>query len=611
MGAAALKAGVLKESKILHNYVTQIWDLKPEQADAFAKWFERHNQSMSPSSPFAKTRKIPTIADGKAAGFTPKSENIAYLMTTYGRSIALAIENQKLLDSLKKAKHFDGTPLVLPLAKAPEGWARIPHPQLNGLAVHPDIEMQVRFAFDNPPTKGFWVAMKKLSDFAKHNAVSASLFHAKALTDALIGAGSMRKGYVGGALAGAALGAIADPDHPLRGAAMGGTLGYVGGRLKDYLSGKSFYLQELKKGTASELVDDAAKSGLKFSAGREELAVEDAGQTFYSALEHAQKTADRLFYDTAKIPAGKAIGAYIAANKKLDSIMWGRLHTGMKLQVWAEKRAQLLENSAREGKPLSVEEAGKMSASFTNDMFGGLNWVQIAMESESRIGRMVGEYLLNPKSRFAMQIALFAPDWTISTTRAALKAIDKDLFIHPGKAAKGLFRPTTVADLHRQYIARSAIYYLTVADAINYSMSGHHIWDNKDWTFIDWGDGRRMQWSKHTMEPIHWAQHPVKQAINKLGFVPREIANQAFGTEYLSPHVNALGDISAGPRMEGSRLGHLAKSMSPISLQQGLMGQGDSWSALAGFAGTPIYGMAEAQKAEVREKKRRERMMAK
>ena len=134
-------------------------------------------------------------------------------------------------------------------------------------------------------------------------------------------------------------------------------------------------------------------------------------------------------------------------------------------------------------------------------------------------------------------------------------------------------------------MVRSAAYYLTVADAINYSMSGHHVWDNQDPTTLELGDGRTMQFSKHAMEPVHWLTKPAQQALNKLGPTPGEILEQVMGKEYLS----ASGK---SPPMK-SRLGHVAKRVLPIWAQQGA-----DEATLASAMGFPIYGKTEEQKAD-------------
>ena len=188
---------------------------------------------------------------------------------------------------------------------------------------------------------------------------------------------------------------------------------------------------------------------------------------------------------------------------------------------------------------------------------------------------------------------MFAPDWTLSTTRAFTGAFAE------GAGLKGLMNPRTLADLHRQYILRSALYYALAGDGINYALSGHHLWDNKnnDWTRIELGDGRTMMFSKHMMEPYHWLTHPGQQALNKLSQPVKESLNQALGTEYLG-----------GPKMKGNQLAHAAGSVAPIASQQSTK-TGSAAAGIGGFLGFPIYGQTAEQKEEEKRRKRLEKLM--
>lgn len=190
-----------------------------------------------------------------------------------------------------------------------------------------------------------------------------------------------------------------------------------------------------------------------------------------------------------------------------------------------------------------------------------------------------------------MRLGLFAPDWTISTTRAFVKAFN----LGNGSGPMGLLSPKTITDLHRQYIIRSAFWYFTIGDSINYVMTGHHVWDNKDKTRLELGDGRTMQWSKHSMEPIHWMTMPGQQALNKLGVIPKEILTQALHKEYLSTKFM--------PEMKDSRIGHLLKNYRPIGVGQAMEGDDVSQSigpAIASTLGAPIYGRTNEQKERMK-----------
>ncbi len=564
-----IDAGVLKGAK--DDYVTHIWDWSKNDKSLVEKWLDRSGGSgMGSSTPFAKERTIPTLAEGKAQGLTPLTEDIAVIMGIYGNSLTRAIANKHFVEALKNEKTPAVGPLgqqksislVMPSGDAPFGYTSINHPQFAGLKVHPDIAPSLRLLFDTSSPGAAMKIMQGLSDTSKRVAVSFSLFHAKALTDAMIGGSS----------------------NPFKAV----------GKIPKILTGEDKYLQELKKGSASEFVQQAVKSGLQFSLDR--AGVEDAGVGFYKTMESLQGFMDKT------IPgAGLPIKGLVELNHQVDKFMWARLHAGMKLNMFAEKMQQLIDNSAKaadkgKGQALTPEQAGKIAASYTNDLFGGLNWRMIAEDAKTRWGRELGQTMLTPGSRRVMQLAMFAPDWTISTTRAAVQAFGK------GSGFKGIVSPTELADLHRQYLLRAGMYYLVVGDAINYSMSGHHLWQNKDPTILDINpEGtKHMQWSKHTMEPVHWVTKPAQQAINKMGMLPREMASQALDVEYLS----AKGRM---PKME-NRVRHFAKNFAPIAVQQGQEGIGEG---LAGFAGFPIYGKTEAEREKARDERKRKRELAK
>lgn len=551
-----IDAGILKSAR--DNYVTHLWDWSKNDKGLLEQWIDKQSgQSMSPNSPFAKSRSIPTIAEGKAQGLTPLTEDISQIMGVYGNSMSRSIANAQFLATLKGELTPEGKGLVMSAEEAPPSYVSINHPQFMGSRVHPDIAPSIKMLFDTSSPGTAMKILQGLSDTAKRVAVSFSLFHAKALVDAMVGGSS----------------------NPF--AAMG--------KLPGYVLGTNKYLQELKAGSASPLVQRAIKGGLMFSLERAGAGVEDAGRGFYGSMTYVQGVLDRA------VPgAGLPIKGLIEFNHKVDTFMWARLHAGLKLNTFAEKYRQLLDNSAKAAEKggkqaLTPDEAGRIAASYANDLFGGLNWRRIAEDATTRWGRELGQTMLTPGSRRVLQLAAFAPDWTVSTTRAAVQAFGKP----------DMLAPKTLAGLHQQYLLRSALYYLVVGDSINYSMSGHHIWQNKDWTVLDMDPKgeRHMQWSKHTMEPVHWLMKPGQQALNKMGVLPRETIEQAMKVEYLS----AKGRM---PPMK-SRAKHLMANFAPIAIQQGQSGEGAS--AFSGFLGAPIYGQTEKQREAAREKQRRER----
>lgn len=553
MGKAGQDSSVLKD--LIDNYVTNLWDLGGKNK---AKWEDILNRaggpSMSPESRFALKRRIQSLEQGKALGLEPRTEDIAEIMGIYGNSLTRSIANRQLLESLKSERGPNGERLVMPSASAPHSYVSIDHPVMTGRRVHPDIAPSLKFIFDNRDPGVIMNGLSAINTAIKRGAVSFSLFHAKALTDALIGAA----------------------ENPLK----------AGKILVTSALGTNEYLQMLRKGGAGDLVDKALEGGLKFSMEKGKLADEDVGGSFYSGLKMAQEGLDSL------VPGlGLPIKGVTKLNHLVDTFMWERLHAGMKLSLFAEKFEILQRNGVPEAK------AKADAASFANDTFGGLNWRRIAEAAKTKWGRDIALAAYGPTGRRWLQLLMFAPDWTLSTTRAALKAFGAAAGYESGSGLGGILKPKNVTDLHRQYLLRSALYYGLVGTGINYALTGHFLWDNKDPTTIELGDGRTMQWSKHTMEPVHWLTKPGQQALNKLGFFPREAANQMLGTEYLS----AAGKSPPMDTLAAGRAEHVLKSVTPIAGQQSFGANATPGSALAGALGAPIYGKTDEQRAAAKE----------
>lgn len=569
IGQVASLEGVLSSAR--DNYVTHLWDWS-ENKGLFEKWMDKTagGPGMGAHNRFSEERTIPTIAAGKAAGLKPLTEDISAIVGVYGNSMSRSVANSVFTRALKLEKvpgsHLG---LVVKAEDAPHNYKSINNPAMQGLKVHPDIEPSLKMLYEtNAPGDAMKVLMG-INDTAKKMAVSYSLFHAKALTDAH----------------------IAGSSNPFKAIASipGMVVGPRGIDFGFFKLSQNKYLQELRKGSASSLVQDAAEGGLKYSIDEASTDM-DAGNGFYSSMEWLQKEMDKV------IPySGLPVKGMLALSKKLDTFMWPRLHAAMKLMNFAETKARIMENSVRKmkgkGPSLSSEQASRIAASYVNDLYGGLNWRRIAEDSHSYAARRLGQAMLTPGGQRMLGLLQFAPDWTLSTTRAAVKAFT---------GRPDFIKPTTLAGLHQQYLIRAAIYYMTVGDAINYTMSGHHLWENKDPTVLDMDPKgeRHMQWSKHTMEPVHWLTKPAQQGINKLGMIPREVIEQSLGVDYLS----AKGKMAP---MKG-RIQHLAKNFLPISAQQA--DQGGAATVVSGFAGVPIYGKtSEQKKADKAERDRKKR----
>jgi len=620
IGKRGIDAGVIKE--LLPNYVTHVYG--KAAVPIIEEWMQVRQQGAT-TSLYGKTRVgPPTIAQVNqimaAKGLPPIMTDIAEIIEQYGSSLSKAVANRELINTLKQrtVKVQNGAftadiPLIQTTATAPHNYQAFGK---QGLSAHPDIIPALKFAFEANSAPAVMRAIEAINTAGKRSAVSLSLFHAKNIVDAMAGAAKLQPGTIAkGAAIGAAGGAVLGED-PILYAQIGAGLAmaYPGFKIGVQAAlpkvfGENPYVKALRKNdpAMAKLIDMSIQGGLEYSLKSGPLAVTEVGQDFYSGLKWLQQQVD------ATVPgAGKGVEAVAKLNHAVDGFMWERLHTGLKLQLFAEKYETLTLNNAKAHAadsrvPLLAEKVlAERAASFTNDIFGGLNWRRIAEEATTRWGRDLAASVYSPNGQRVMRLALFAPDWAISTVRAATKAAGRLTGETPGTNIKGLYKPETVADLHRQYLLRAGLYYGTVADGLTYAFTGEHLWDQKDWTYIPLGDGRKMQYSKHTMEPAHLVQHPAQFAINKLGQVPREITNQLMGTEYLSPRYNdKMRTITAGPAMQGSRLGHVAKTFSPIGAQQ-LAGGGVD-AGVAGALGVPIYGRTPEDWANLKAAERERR----
>jgi hypothetical protein len=501
-------------------------------------------QGMSPKSPFAKQRSYATLEEAKRAGLIPKTEDVAELMGAYGQSMSRAIVNAQLIGDLKTRSLPNGSLLMMAVDKAPRDYVTINHPQLRGMAVHPDIAPSVQFLFDQKTLPGILRGLEVANIASKRMKVSFSLFHGTALLQGYLGAG--------------------------------GKLGKVPG----ILSGKDAMLRQLRDGGVGPEIDLALKGGLKFSIPRTSIVGDVESGTFYEAAKSLQASMDKA------VPGlGKPVEGFTKLNHAVDKFMWERLHTGLKLNMFLDKFQALKEANTRaveagKAKPLSDEQLAKISASFTNDVFGGINWRMVAEGAKTRFGRDLALKTLSPTGQRALRLAFFAPDWLASTTRGLVKAFGE------GTGVKGLMNPQTLADLHRQYQLRSAMYYVVLADGIQYSRTGKHIWENKDWTKVELGDGRYMRLAKHFTDPYELAKEPGK-IMGKLG----------------APAQVIMGEAKSVDKGEGLTVKPLMEQYTPFSM-------GKSGASVSSALGIPIYGKTRVEREREKELRAEKRSSA-
>ena len=555
IGLRGLDEGTLRTLR--ENYVTHVYDWGKADKGLLAKLIDApEGQGMSPKSPFAKQRSYATLEEAKRAGLTPKTEDVAELMGYYGQSMGRAIVNSQALKDLKTRSLPNGSRLLMAVGEAPRDYVTINHPQLRGMAVHPDIAPSVRMLMDQRELPGILRALESLNIVSKRMKVSFSLFHNTALLQAYAGAGGDMS------------------------------------KLPGIMRGTDSMLQELRAGKIGPEIDLALKGGLKFAVPRSGVVGDvDLGR-FNDVMKSTQAYLDRA------IPGlGKPVAGFEAVNHALDKFTWERMHAGMKLYTFMDKFQELKDANTRDvnagkAKPLSDVQLAKISAEFTNRTFGGINWRMTAEAAITRFGRDLGLEMYSPTGQRVLRLAFFAPDWLYSTVKSTTGVFGKGTVKGsiPPRVARALgmkdVGARSLADLHRQYQLRSAMYYVILADGIQYSRTGKHIWENKDWTKTELGDGRYMRLSKHLTDPYELAEEPGK-IMGKLG----------------APAQVIMGEAKSVDKGEGLTVKPLMEQYIPFSM-------GKSGASISSTLGVPIYGKTRAEREREKELRAEKRSSA-
>ena len=589
MGQLAMQHGVIKDT--LQNYITHVW----KNDDAFKRYQAslggQIKAAMSGKSIYGLARKITSIEAGKAAGLTPLTEDVGEILHIYTKSVLQAVRNKQLLESLKSTKDVAGKSyLVLPLrgkmingkfrGGAPSNYVVVDHPQLRGQAVHPTIAPEMRNMFYSYDLDALQSAASTLNMAIKRSEVSFSLFHLTSLMDA----------YLGG------MPTFTHPSETLKGAATA-------------TIGKSSYHDALR-GTASpeiqQMFNRSLQAGVEYQIPRGRGADVDFNNNYYEGLQHLQNYLDKIIPQSGKIPLAVSKVSHL-----FDKVIFENGMSGMKFSLWMHAVQEMNNSWATElkrnpnTKVPTQAEIDKVAGGYVNNLLGAQNWLQAAQQATTKLGRGWLNVLGSPAGRKVSQYLLFAPDWTTSTFMSFMKALGK------GSGVRGLIEPKTTADLHRIYQIRSAALYALIGGGLNYAMSGHYLWDNKDPTTIDMGNGQRLQWNKHWTEPFQVIggalMGDLQPAYNKLGFLPHEFASQVGNKEY----INLRG---TSPAMKEGRIAHALKGFVPIPFQG--LGEQTPQQVMWNLAGRNVLGhpsvgdAARVYREKMAKKKREEAMRA-
>ena len=600
IGDRAVEQGVVKG--LLEDYVTHILDWAGAPKGAREEFIQTllgttprdpSMRGMTTESKFGKERKFKTfeglewfIGEAnkriKAAGKSDfrlkiKTKDIAEIYKEYALSMEKAIENKKLIDNLKQVRNEAGETLIKEVSKdmpKPEGWVMMDSPQFAGYAVHPDMVPALKFVFDAGPGD-LMKAFGAISQLTKRINVIGSFFHAKSLMEVLSSSQIPNWTPVKEAIV-----------LPL---VEKGVKALTGKELQ--LSAITKAVDQFKAGGVGDNVDMWIKEG-----GLQLEMPEDVSAGILSA---SGKFADSMIGKYG--PKTRVLEKSLSTVEKytlglFDNYTWNFLHTGGKIMVADAYLDKARMTAAKEGKPFDETASRKEISKFVNDSFGGLNWFDAATQTQNEFAKRIAMAAYNPAGRRGLQVALFAPDWTLSTLRAFTAALPKDLNPtkwQPVEGITGMMNPTTKADYARLYQFKTALTYFTLLNGINLMTASRPIWENKDPTRIEWPDGTSMQAMKHAMEPYHWLMDPDKTFANKLGFIPKAVIVGVAGTEYASPQAQKLVDPSATGRLKA--VAGMVVPFQVAASRDAPPGEGVKRAAL-GTMGFPIYGSTKEQK---------------
>jgi muramidase (phage lysozyme) len=522
---------------------------------------------------FAKARTIRYIREleaklreaGDSLGIDTRGviveKDIAKIMQIYKDSMGKSIIEKRLVNYLTKIKLDGGKllgtikelPIITKDAKTAYEGNYVPFTGpgsevLKGYKVHPDFADPLGHLFYQKDPLLILQGLNAVSMLAKTFATTASLFHATSLF-------------------------------------MSRSTAAPGAMLKEVFTkgaGTKLALEEFERNGASQTVRQALDSGLGIKSDDVQLgSVEKLGQDIDNFIN--TYLIKPISKETGNVKLLSRLTDPLQENylRHLEKFTWEYMHTAGKLQLWQHYFTDIKTRHPE----LSDQAIGEEVSKFVNNTMGGLNWLQIANDTQNKVLREFLFKLLKKENRMWSNVALFAPDWTVSTLRAFTTGLPKELLKPQNwelrKGLKGISDPTSQADLARRYALFTLIGWATIYNGINYAISGNYMWENKDPTRIDLKDGTTMQAAKHNMEAAHWVMHPWKTLINKLGYFPKTIIEISKDTTK-----GALGVAKA-----------IVEPFVPFQVSSAIKApKGEKLKrAVASFVGTPIYGQTNKE----------------
>lgn len=553
LGKKGVESGVLKG--MLYNYVPSIIDRSQSKmseegvAQALEGFFKLKEESFKTDSSMDRMFNTARDLQDYLNTIDPSiyvHTDIATVTGAYMKSMTKAIAQKELIDQLKNTAIVGSKkPIIVTDATYAMQEKYVPYTsrgasQLEGAYVHPDYAPILDHMFQRNDIGAIKNALVQTAMLTKALNVAGSLFHAPSLAWAMAGA---------------------SPKLIFKEIITAG-------------SGIRKAVNDLKAGEMSEYTKLAIETGTK-------IGTEDVQRSIVADFG--------AYVDKKMFGGNKALGLVTGPVdkfilQKMNTFTWDYMHTGGKLVLFKDLMTKAERNLTEvPGTPEYTKarfDLAKRISNSVNHTMGGLQWLQAANSIKNKVTRQLAIHGSGIESRAWSQVALFAPDWTVSTLASFLKGLP-DNMLKPKSwdikgGIKGIVKPMNEADLSRRYMINTGLLYLTILDAINLGTSGQHIWQNEDPTRILHADGTTQQLAKHSMEAMHWLMDPAKTFKAKLGFIPKAALT--------------LLDDQGGSYVD--RAGAIVKLAAPFSVASALQApEGEKTKrALMSAAGFPIYG---------------------
>ena len=464
----------------------------------------------STSSRFFYKRTFDSINEALKAGkkIKPGMDDPAELLRVYTFALSKALTNKNLIHYLKTkniiiGKTISNHPISVRMFYNKKDIGTIPknyqeqfkpykHRILGDeeVFVHQDIIKSLEMIFDASDEPKLMGALFNINLMMKRMAVAASFFHAGALVESMVFAGTSFK----------TIGKFLNPKSRQE--------------ILEMINDPSLSTKNLKnlevaanKMGFKNLIDFAKASRLKISTP------EDVGfDRFYANIRRLDNLINHQFGIKSSNKVEKVF-------RWFDRITWDRLFSQAKIYTFLRKLDDMVVPGDTKA---NIYRKARISAEFTNDAFGGQDWAAITQKITNPTFKKLSQTLFAPGSRGYMQLLLFAPDWTISNLRIIFKSL-------PAFNSDPMSRR-----LYQAYFAKAALMYGTIGTGLNYIFSGHSQLENTDPTRIDMGDGQVLTFSKQLMEPFHWITDPQNTALKKIGSLPRGAIEILTNKEYLT-----------------------------------------------------------------------------